>query len=503
MLRLNLFLKKSLVFVIIVLNLQNMKKFQKLKILNSTKTLVRSKKTPVLCTISGGQDSVLSFFVLLHGHSKESLHLFYCQHFWQLKNFFAERVIFQVSCLFKVCYTLSLPQIQNLTENESRQWRKKNYYRVSQLNQILTCITGHTETDTLEKNLNNLFRGTSPAGLSYCSFLNFENRTGRFFCTINLNTSSYYKRLQNEIFFVDFKKIKTKKTYVTSTNQSRNSERSDSSKNNQRRSFQFCKQKNSFLQNSHFSYISSNNKKNCRKCSGPMKNFYFSQKTKNTHKEIKFVESKSSTSFCFSSGLSNLVFIYKKPLEKTTRFTVSKVINLYQLPNIIDVTNFSFQFSRNKIRHQLLPFMRCLVQPKIEFVVTQFFEILNQENQGREKDLGEVVFISKLLTLTPKKNTLFSLHHTSLSNLWFIVVRIESDFLTMTKFKTNETVKKLEKIRISDFDLNLILINQSFIKKILKIVSRTTTGSLTQKLFFEYKNLNLKYSQNSKINFFY
>lgn len=529
------FLKKNPFFVIILLTIQNMKKFQYFKKSNSTKTLIRGKQASVLCTISGGQDSVLTFFMLLHAHSKESLHIFYCQHFWQIKNFFAARFLFQMSYLLKVRYTLILPQTNLLTENDSRQWRKKNYWRVSQIEQILTCVTGHTETDTLEKNLNNIFRGTSPASLSYCSFLIFENKTGTFFSNININTSSVSEILQsNKVFHQlkfancqnkkkSFEKIKTTQTTfftknlvnkqdsVGATKLLSNSRSSRDSKYTRQPFFQFCKQKKLFFNQFHFSSNKSTDKENCKGINIPIKNFYFSQKTLNkfkTNTEIyqkqkKAFVSRNSSSFCFSSSFSTLNRVFKKPLQKTTRFAISKLLYLYKFPNIIDVTNFSFYFSRNKIRHQLLPFLRCLVQPKVESVVTQFFYILNHENQERENELAEVFFLCKLVNLKSRKKSLICLHPTATKSLFLIPFVIDPFFLPFQTTKTSETIREFEKLIISYFCQNLIEINKDFIKTIIKSISIATTGSLSQKFFFEYRNLNLKYSQIVKLQSFY
>ena len=56
-------------------------------------------KTPLFCTVSGGQDSIVTLFVLLHtmsfprnyrlGQDKkpETLQIIHCHHFWQKKIF--------------------------------------------------------------------------------------------------------------------------------------------------------------------------------------------------------------------------------------------------------------------------------------------------------------------------------------------------------------------------------------------------------------------------------
>jgi len=153
------------------------------------------KQTNLLCTISGGQDSILTFFILLHIYKKDSLQILYCHHLWQIKNFFSARFVFHVSYLIQIPYTLILPQNLVLTENEARNWRKKNFCRFSQLAHIPFSVTGHTETDTLEKTFNNILRGTSPAGFSSSEFLQSQNKVNLFFSSLNLNTCLRFENL--------------------------------------------------------------------------------------------------------------------------------------------------------------------------------------------------------------------------------------------------------------------------------------------------------------------
>ena len=87
-------------------------------------------------------------------------------------TFFASKLLFEINYVLQIPYTISLPEKIVLTENESRQWRKKNYYRISELENTTILITGHTETDNLEKNFNLSFFYV-PCILRYISFPEF------------------------------------------------------------------------------------------------------------------------------------------------------------------------------------------------------------------------------------------------------------------------------------------------------------------------------------------
>lgn len=546
-----------------------MKKFQYLRSSNLTKTCSDRKHPLFLCTVSSGQDSVLTLFVLLHYYSNEFLHVFYCQHFWQVKNFFAAKFIFEVSYLLKLGYTLILPQTTFRTENDSRQWRKKNYLRVSQIEQILTCVTGHTQTDKIEQSLNNIFRGTSPTSLSYSNLLICENKTSNFFSNINLAKFNVYRDRKLKTSFdrstfiytenkkTYFRKIKTTETNIfpfpqneiLRTNTLKNKKSINAiklsstdficftSKSNQRASFKFLKKQKYFLKKFQFTLIPLICKQNLKetnlaivqnpklKSFGFLKsrNLYFSFKKSKILKMTSKIYTKNqicvkSFSFCFSSNFLNLKKKIEKPLQKSTRSTISKLLVLYQFPKIIDVTNFSFRFSRNKIRHQLLPFIRCLVQPKIDSVITQFLELLNQENEERETDLAEIMFICTFInfqfvkkkpfylrqtTFTPLdpfiKSTLFE---TKITNVFHFLELIDPSFLPFESLKTSKKIREFEKLIIFYLRQHFITINHCFLKNILKKNSRNSIGYVTQKLFFEYKNLNLTYLQIKKFNSF-
>lgn len=79
----------------------------------------------------------------------------------------------------------------------------------------------------------------------------------------------------------------------------------------------------------------------------------------------------------------------QRPLNKTTRFSVSKLVKLYNFPLIIDVTNFSSRFSRNKIRHQLIPFVRSLVHSNVDFLLINFFKMIAEEHKDEKRTLSK------------------------------------------------------------------------------------------------------------------
>lgn len=451
------------------------------------KNEIFGSESSLLCLISGGQDSILTFFILLHIDKKLSLQVLYCQHFWQLKNFFTARFLFQMSYLIKVPYILILPQNILLSENESRDWRKQNFSRVSQIEHILMNFIGHTETDIVEKNLNNLLRGASPGGFSSLTFLNSKNRVCNFFSTININTCFFFnfkkkQKFKNLQFFgnqtgpnpIKLVFCHKNKNFDRQLNRVLIKKQSffplwnslESTRSSQRKYFQFYKRLKTFDQKQ----LSLTKNK-------PDSNFFNSPNYLLKNQLPKSGTHTKSYSFCFSNQSFIFQIDLQKPLENITRFSVSKLVKFYRLPIIIDITNFSGKFSRNKIRHQLIPFIRSLVHPNIEFLLTHFFKMIDQDTKDRKEEIEELDFLYKL------------------GNAKYINTKICYEPEIKRVGSPLSLGSTHSKNKFFGHDSN-------FIKSLLKNISATSASSLIQILFFEYKNLKLNYSQNFKLKNF-
>lgn len=601
-------------------------KKKQFRVVSSKKTGFLKVQSSLLCTISGGQDSILTFFLLLHIKKLECLRILYCQHLWQIKNFFSAKLIFQITYLVKVPYTLVLPQKLVNTENESREWRKKVFCRFSQLEHIRTIFTGHTQTDNFEKNLNNLFRGTSPAGLISFDFLNSPNTVGLFFPTINFTSYFFTKAekptkfyqiflfqttLKNKIInqldtknfvfgnkispnialksevdkpelklylvhnFVRFSNFKTlslnlvqkrpkfkeektnnvkKKNPITKV---RNQKQRFCSK--QRLKFQFLNPFNRFpivslnlikqekrLIN-RFPLISNGFRKKLAFCQtrskkkttkklesiiNKLRSFSFFDSTKHSLKTQTNKNSKQqkSCSFCFSGQFLRLQVNLLKPLKDISRFSISKFFKLYNLPLLIDITNFSYRISRNKIRHQLIPFIRSLIHLNIEYLVINFLKITSQEHLDTENISQELFFIYKIITLRFLiKRTEFNLsfNFSNLRAAWFLGQRQPAlnakllipslNLVQKTQFLDTNLRRTLKRRKPIGFQKNLEdhlvtmqarpnlkhWVEKYSIKALLRKNLELKARIFLQNIFFEYKNVNLSYPQIIKLHDFY
>lgn len=353
-----------------------------------------------LCAISNGQDSLAMFLFFLYSSKAICFENLYCHHFWQSQNFFSNRSLFQLSYWVKIPYKVILSSTKNTTENGSRDWRRTTFSRLSHFEHYLKLSIGHTQSDMFEKNLSSLLRGTSPAGIRNLVFLPTK-QVGLFF-----SMDQILFKLNKDKCFLPL--VMTKKAYLKSP----------------LRFFQFgTPASQCFFYFQQFaiwrikpsSYSVSLNFFNFgnTRLEGSILNY---QETKNIFKrQILFsnrsllLKKTTSCSFCFSSEFYKRNIVFSKPLKNLSRFNISQMLKLYYLPFLIDSTNFSLFFSRNKIRHQLVPFLRSVVQQDVEKVLIRFFELIEQEQKENLPKIRNFFFLLRILTTEGLKNKFSSL----------------------------------------------------------------------------------------------
>lgn len=368
------------------------------------------KPSRILCTISGGQDSIVNFFLifsLLYFQQQKRLRkkifvekkinqikVLYCNHFWQIKNFFLTFFIFRVSFFFQIPFFVVLAEHSFLNENRSRGWRKKTFYRVCQLERITALVTGHTETDTVEKNFNNLFRGTSAKGLTDFDILCYQKNHNIFFSNLLVNSSSRFKLFnfskQSAFFF--YNKKSNKGPRIT----------------------------NSLTLLTTFSFFQIE-KKALKKVFYDNKTFGYTN-NRIGNKNSLFSSDLKSISFCFYSKTINQKVNFNKPLQTICRSTISELVTFFKLPLLIDFTNYSSNFSRNKIRHEIFPFVKSRYHKKVENLVGNFFQTIGIDHEEIDRQTVEIFFLYKILPLIYFQNL-------QLSRNSYLPVTLERSFL--------------------------------------------------------------------------
>lgn len=418
------------------------------------------EKNHVFSPVSGGQDSLLLIFILLHTKKFSALDIIYCQHFWQPKNFLAARFLFQLSFLIEAPYTVVLPKKVLCEENFSRSWRKKIFFRFGGLEKIPSLFTGHTLTDNFETSVNNLLRGTSPKIFYNFKTLNFKKSTKIFFSTTILKPTILSNQLQSTI---NVKKefLQLNKTYPKIYFRGGDYQNKKCLRDQPNYIYVITKNK-VFEQNiapiirkdiiyrkplkfkQKFNFAKP---KNSTKV--PIIRSKITMDSKNYLKRSILID-KVSNSFLILSKASKIQLNSSKILKNLSRVTVSKILDFYKLPLITDMTNLSFKFSRNKVRHSLLPFLRFSFHKKIEVIVNPFFEKIGQEIHEVENQAKNLTLFLKLRTprkLNEKFNqdNLTTLQFRLLHLFFFEYKEIELNSIQVSNLKNFIYSKKIEK----------------------------------------------------------
>lgn len=408
--------------------------------------------TSFLCSLSAGQDSISLFFLFFHFlntvqmsvEKEASLTVFYCHHFWQPKNVFLISFLFQLTLLFRCQYFVSFSKKSVPNENRSRRLRKKSLSRVSILQNTTSLLTGHTETDRIETLFTNLIRGTTVKKFASQPFFHLKKEEIFLFSSFNENFLTIQfltsKSLINQTFHQKTRRFQKMKSscstffvffskkprffhtpilahvgrcynfshfrgafpdqigYVTKKVQPSLERIPNSGKH----------EKGGKHQRNHFFYLQKNYEQ--IQFSNTKQNFFCFFRTKSLKpvslsffevsspcwKKNDFVFHKpSSSSFSFYS-FSSLELVWCKPFNTTKRLFVKNCLDFYHFPVLTDLTNFSYKFSRNKIRHQFLPFFKQVFHDKAEKLIVHCFQIYGKEHEVTENTVREFLFISLL-----------------------------------------------------------------------------------------------------------
>jgi tRNA(Ile)-lysidine synthase TilS/MesJ len=333
---------------------------------------IKLKPTEILiCAISGGQDSIFLFLILLHLKKQWNINiqLLHFHHFWQEKNFFSMADIWKLSFIFSTPIYIIPSEKFLYNEKKARNWRQKGLERVSNIVNSTNILLGHTASDRIETAFWHFIRGTSPQGL------------------ISLKWQS---KLIRQIYFFDFPKFLSNYSKIFSFSQlsfkkqcffKQKKNKIYKIKNNYNvKKFKNKKQKIIFIKNKSFILLKKNIN-NYKKKSTKIQTvsfLFFKSYLFNTY----FFMKKSQTNYsflvvvlCFSK--KNLL----RPLLFFHRNDITFLTKKYLIPIMYDPTNEKLCWSRNRIRNQLFPFLRVFFNTNTEYLINNFLEITIEEQQ--------------------------------------------------------------------------------------------------------------------------
>ncbi len=102
--------------------------------------------------------------------------------------------------------------------------------------------------------------------------------------------------------------------------------------------------------------------------------------------------------------------ILLRPLLSTTRKQIEDFLKQQQISYRTDQSNFSLDYTRNKLRHELLTLLRESYNPNINIALTQLGQIARQANQWLKYQANQL--LPSLITYPPAFNTAVTLPKT-------------------------------------------------------------------------------------------
>lgn len=305
----------------------------KKSILGSTyivhKTTSILPSTTIICALSGGQDSVLLFSILLHLKKIWNLQIIvlYCQHFWQVQNMYTIQEIWKLTSLFQVPFSFFFAEYQIQTEADARVWRHKKIYRSAEYFQSYTIAIGHSASDSIETALWHLARGTSPKGL------------------VNRKSDS---KLAFEYF------ARTSRNQIFSMSEKSRSQTSQTIEQGLINKQPINKITHSVLSSRSF-------KKSTKEFTRTLLN-----KSVNVKNYTKYEKLEGQNYYSHVLVLFEPITIIR-PLSEFHRSDITLIVSQNNLPYITDRTNYNNKFTRNRIRSEILPILRYSINKQIDF----------------------------------------------------------------------------------------------------------------------------------------
>jgi tRNA(Ile)-lysidine synthase TilS/MesJ len=329
----------------------------------------RSKlKENFICSVSGGQDSQLIFFLFLPLQKYINIQLLYCHHFWQHINFWCFWELWKNFYIFQIPFSIILPDKVLINEEQARIWRQENYFHLANFFDYEIITLGHTASDQLETSLINLIRGTSPNTLA-----NLKNKK-----ILNNNlTDIQFSSISNCYLEKNFKNFLISKTSKTKISRYQPITKRF-----------FLKCDNLKLQNNYFK-LDQITRKPLLETNFQLKIGLFS-KIKKRNKIYKLE-----------------ISIYRptkivRPLKIYHRQDITKFIRKNKLTIIFDPTNKNIKWTRNKFREVIFPVLRSNLNSNFDLHFYNFL-ILNDNEQLFLKSIRQKIIKERFLNEKIKK----------------------------------------------------------------------------------------------------
>lgn len=301
----------------------------------------------LICGISGGQDSLLVVLILYHLQYLYNLeiNLIYCNHFWQLQNFYILLQLLKLSYLLNSPIYIIVPTNQINSEEDGHFWRKEIFFQIVNYSQADALVLGHTLHDQIETGLWHFLRGTSPKGLlalKVTNYLSLKNTS-----TSLITLAAFREKIPRQKF-----------------------------------SFE-----NTICKTSHeSSFWSKQLNINLKVRQNPFRIKQQYEECLNYVSGIPFIPIKKTNYYLYKAKAKNQELPkITRPLLSFSRSSITKCIKQNKLPIINDSTNQSKKLMRNKIRLILIPLFHYYIHNMSEKQIKKYMNISEEEQKYLEQ----------------------------------------------------------------------------------------------------------------------
>ena len=391
-----------------------LKEYNKRKLTFSETNSSFNKPEKIFFGISGGQDS-FCLRILLYVFKTQwdwQLTFFFCNHLWQVNSFYTQSHINNYLNILKLNFVFFTTVSPLVSEQNSRVWRFSIATRLITASNGTQVLTAHTLTDQTETILFNLIRGCGFKGLTSLPFKRVlvnkkyryvfpkESLIGKkvYVRYISTKTKVHATDIDRKLFFGEilqsFLRFERRPYRPFATIEPfRSSELGwDYQKGISYSLWRDSPKVSKYSLRGFRSFVIGPE----QRCVFPTiarQKSYFLVKTslakgllpplrgsKNKPKVFGFCLPSNHWAYCLTKNFTKKVSL-SRPLLKVQRFFIKQFVYQGDLPIFPDKTNNFLHYKRNRLRKQLIPTIRLLLNPQIDLSLSFFANNIRMEKE--------------------------------------------------------------------------------------------------------------------------
>nr|AYR06533.1 tRNA(Ile)-lysidine synthase [Rhodogorgon sp.] len=112
------------------------------------------------------------------------------------------------------------------------------------------------------------------------------------------------------------------------------------------------------------------------------------------HNLVRGTSIEGATSLTWTRQINKDISIIR-PLLNFKRQEITWFCRQFHLPTWSDITNYNYNIRRNRLRHELIPYLKQYFNPNIEEALCSFLDISNKDNAYIKENVVKLYLISK------------------------------------------------------------------------------------------------------------